>query len=81
MLERPAYLHLVFSSKTRDPQLRGFAWQAWHGSFSLTPFQVDAVRAYIDGQQAHHARMSFKDEFRALVRRSGEALDERYVWD
>ena len=68
-------------AKTRDRQLRSFAWQARYGSFSVSPSQVDAVRAYIDGQEAHHTNMSFQDEFRALVCRSGEALDERYVWD
>ena len=68
-------------AKTRDPQLRSFAWQAGYGSFPVSPSQVDAVRAYIDGQEAHHTNLSFQDEFRALVCRSGEALDERYVWN
>jgi len=49
--------------------------------FPVSTSQVDAVRAYTDGQEAHHANMSFQDEFRALARRSGEVLGERYAGD
>jgi len=55
--------------EAREPQLRSFAWQAGYGSFSVSPSEADAVRAYIDEQEDHHIKMSFQDEFRALVRR------------
>ena len=42
---------------------------------------VDQVRAYIQNQEDHHKRISFKDEFRALCRKHDVERDERYVWD
>ena len=46
------------------------------------PFsQIKDVRDYIAGQEAHHRKASFQDEFRALLRRYEIAFDERYVWD
>ena len=34
-----------------------------------------------DGQEQHHCKATFQDEFRALLRRYQIAYDERYVWD
>ena len=67
--------------KTQHPDLLQFAWQAGHGAFSVSESQVDAVRTYIAGQRAHHRRVSFQDEFRALLAEYDIEYDERYVWD
>ena len=40
---------------------------------------VADVRAYINNQQAHHARLSFEEEFVAFLRRHGLPYDEKYV--
>jgi putative transposase len=63
------------------PGLRSFAWQAGYGAFSVSYSQLDRVRAYLKGQEEHHRRRSFQDEFRSLLRRHGVEWDERYVWD
>ncbi len=39
------------------------------------------VRVHIVHSTKHHKRVSFQDESRALYRRHGIALDERYAWD
>jgi hypothetical protein len=39
------------------------------------------VRDYIAGQEVHHCKASFQEEFRALLRRYDIAFDERYMWD
>jgi hypothetical protein len=39
------------------------------------------VRNYIVGQEEHHRRISFQDEFRTLLERYEIEYDERYVWD
>jgi len=67
--------------KTKGPRCETFAWQGGYGAFSIGQSQVDAVRRYIAGQKEHHAKRSFQDEFRALLRRYGIEWDERYVWD
>ncbi len=67
--------------KTMAPDLDDFAWQNGYGTFSIGFSQIDAVRKYIAGQQGHHAKVSFQDEFRELLRRYKLEFDERYVWD
>ena len=36
---------------------------------------------YITGQEDHHRKVSFQDEFRLLLERYQIEFDERYVWD
>jgi hypothetical protein len=36
--------------------------------------------AYITSQKEHHRRLTFKDEFRAFLKKHGIEYDERYVW-
>jgi REP element-mobilizing transposase RayT len=67
--------------KTRGPAMRNFHWQNGYGAFSVSPSSEARVRAYITGQEAHHRRVTFQEEFRAFLRRHGVAFDERYVWD
>ncbi|MBI3860405.1 MAG: transposase, partial [Planctomycetia bacterium] len=50
-------------------------------AFSVSQSNVDAVIAYIANQEEHHRRMTFQEEFRALLRRHEIEFDERYVWD
>jgi hypothetical protein len=52
-----------------------------YGVFSIGQSQVEDVRAYIAGQEEHHRKISFQEEFRRLVQRYEIAFDERYVWD
>jgi hypothetical protein len=67
--------------KERDQTLRDFCWQSGYGIFSLGFSQIKDVRDYIAGQETHHRKASFQEEFRALLRRYDIAFDERYVWD
>lgn len=67
--------------KTKSPELAEFAWQNGYGVFSIGQSQVDDVRAYIAGQEEHHRKISYQDEFRRLLQRYEIAFDERYVWD
>jgi len=67
--------------EAQDPRLRGFAWQAGYGNFSVSPSHRRAVEAYLDRQREHHREVSFQDEYRRLLKRNGIAWDERYVWE
>jgi len=40
----------------------------------------DTVRDYIARQEEHHRTRTFQEEYLALLRRSGVAYDERYLW-
>ena len=67
--------------KTKGPNLQDFAWQNGYGIFSIGFSQIGTVRNYIAGQEEHHRKVSFQDEFRQLLQRYEVAFDERYVWD
>jgi REP element-mobilizing transposase RayT len=67
--------------KTKNPDLHDFAWQNGYGIFSICFSQVEAVRNCISGQEEHHRKISFQDEFREFLRRYEIEFDERYVWD
>ncbi len=61
-----------------DPR---FAWQSGYGAFSVSHSLRNAVDKYIRNQVQHHARMSFKEEYRDFCEKHGIEIDERYVWD
>jgi putative transposase len=67
--------------KTKSASFQDFQWQNGYGMFSVGFSQIPDVREYILNQEAHHRRMSFQDEFRALLERYQISYDERYVWD
>ncbi len=67
--------------KTKGRTLRDFYWQAGYGAFSVSQSNVEAVREYIRGQEEHHKKMTFQEEFRQFLRRHHVEYDERYTWD
>jgi putative transposase len=67
--------------KTKESSLQDFSWQAGYGIFSIGFSQISGARDYIAGQEEHHRKISFQDEFRQLLERYQIGFDERYVWD
>jgi REP element-mobilizing transposase RayT len=45
------------------PKHRLFAWQEEYGAFSVSVSQLDKTIEYIKGQEAHHRKMTFQEEF------------------
>ena len=66
--------------KERWPQQRKFAWQGGYGAFSVSESRRAAVIRYIRDQAQHHRRISFQDEFLALLKNHRVEFDERYLW-
>jgi len=58
-----------------------FQWQSGYGAFSVSHSRRNFVDEYIRRQKEHHQAASFQDEFRALCRKHGIEIDERYVCD
>lgn len=56
-----------------------FQWQAGYGAFSVSESRVSAVRAYVQNQREHHARVSLRDELIALLEKNRIQFDERYL--
>ncbi len=77
----PAWTGGKRNAGTKGSDLEGFAWQNGYGIFSIGFSQIEAAQNYVAGQEEHHRKISFQDEFRRLLRRYGMEFDERYVWD
>ena len=56
-----------------------FEWQEGYALLSVSQGAISAVRSYIANQEAHHAKMSFLDELRALLDEAGVPYDERFL--
>lgn len=62
------------------PSELDFGWQEGYAAFSVSQSSVSRVAAYIEGQEEHHRKMTFEEEFIALLKRHGIQYDPRYVW-
>jgi REP element-mobilizing transposase RayT len=58
-----------------------FGWQEGYAAFSVSQSNVPQVASYIEKQAEHHKKITFEDEFLALLKRHGIEYDPRYVWD
>jgi REP element-mobilizing transposase RayT len=69
------------SSGWANRHTRGrFKWQVKYGAFTVSHSQVDRVRRYIRNQETHHSRISFDEEFKALLKSHGIEFEEKYLW-
>jgi REP element-mobilizing transposase RayT len=59
---------------------RKFNWQEGFGAFSYGHSQMDAVVKYIQNQEEHHARKTFKEEYLELLKRFHVEYDEKYLF-
>jgi len=62
------------------PKHREFAWQDEYGAFSVNVSQLDKTIEYIKGQETHHRKMTFQEEFLVLLKKHRIEYDERYLW-
>ncbi len=56
-----------------------FQWQDGYSAFTVSPSHLEKVTSYIATQAEHHRKMTFADEYRALLTSHGIAYDERFV--
>ena len=63
------------------PEYSLFGWQNKYGGFSVSMSQLDRTIQYIRGQPEHHRKMSFQEEFLALLKKHRISYDERYLWE
>lgn len=57
-----------------------FNWQEGFGAFSYGHSQLPSVIPYIQNQEKHHARQSFKSEYFTLLRKFDIAFEDKYVF-
>jgi putative transposase len=57
-----------------------FSWQEGFGAFSYSKDQLPRVITYIQNQQEHHKKRTFREEYIALLEAHGVDYDERYIF-
>ena len=57
-----------------------FEWQDGYGVFSYSQSQLDSVYKYIQNQEAHHKKQTFRDEYIEFLKKFKIEYDERYIF-
>ena len=65
----------------QESGLRHFEWQEGYGAFTVSYSQKDRVRRYIEGQEAHHRKRSFAEEFEEMLVKHEVDFDRRFFLD
>jgi REP element-mobilizing transposase RayT len=68
---------------SRFGKTRAFCWQEGFSGFTVSYSSKDAVASYIRGQQTHHQKQTFEEEYVELLRREEiplESYDPRFIF-
>jgi len=57
-----------------------FSWQESYGAFSYSKPQLPRVIKYIQNQQKHHRKRTFREEYIALLEAHGIDYDAQYIF-
>ncbi len=57
-----------------------FEWQEGYGAFSYGKSQVKDVIAYIENQEQHHSKKTFRDEYLDFLKKFDVEYDEQYIF-
>ena len=57
-----------------------FEWQEGYGVFSYRQNDVDTIYQYIQNQEEHHKRQSFKEEYLELLKEFKVEYNEQYIF-
>ena len=62
--------------------IRGkFQWQEGFGAFSYGHSQINDVIQYIQNQETHHKKLTFKEEYVNFLEKFNVEYDKQYVFD
>ena len=56
-----------------------FSWQEGYGAFSYSHSQIDHVVRYINNQEKHHKKRTFREEYILLLKKFNIQFDEKYI--
>lgn len=57
-----------------------FEWQEGYGAFSYGKSQIKDVIAYIENQEQHHSKKTFRDEYMDFLKKFDVEYDEQYIF-
>jgi REP element-mobilizing transposase RayT len=56
-----------------------FSWQEGYVAFSYSHSQIDQVVRYINNQEKHHKKQTFREEYNLLLKKFNIQFDEKYI--
>lgn len=57
-----------------------FNWQEGFGAFSHSRAEIDRVVKYIQDQEEHHRKKTFREEYRIMLEEFAVSYDARYIF-
>jgi REP element-mobilizing transposase RayT len=58
-----------------------FSWQEGYGAFSYSKSQIDRVYHYIQNQEQHHKKKTFKEEYVGFLKNLEIEYNEKFLFD
>ncbi len=58
-----------------------FNWQEGYGAFSYRLRDLDEICKYIQNQEAHHQKKSFREEYTSLLKDFDIAYEDKYLFE
>jgi putative transposase len=58
-----------------------FAWQEGYGVFSYSQSHIGNVIDYVNNQESHHQKKSFKEEYVEFLKKFEIPYEEKYLFD
>jgi len=58
-----------------------FEWQSGYSAFSISNSHLSRVALYIEQQEEHHKKKSFRSEYFELIKEHDVLFDDRYLFE
>jgi REP element-mobilizing transposase RayT len=58
---------------------RQFSWQRGYGAFSVNQSSLERAVQYVESQEAHHRKQTFRDELAEFLRVHGMEADAEFI--
>lgn len=58
-----------------------FKWQEGYGAFSYSRSQIPYVARYIENQEQHHKKKTFKEEYIEMLKKVEIEFNEKYLFE
>jgi len=58
-----------------------FNWQSGYGAFSYSRSAFENVVRYIENQEEHHRKLTFRQEYKLFLEKFNVDYDEKYVFE
>jgi putative transposase len=80
----PELLQDIKGSSSRWINEKGFTkgkfkWQESYGAFSYSHSQLSDVIRYIENQEQHHRKITFREEYESFLKKFDIAYNEKYL--